>query len=141
TPANYPNIKFWEYNSRDANGQAIDVSQRHPISRQLSAAEAAQWSDPSFVLGGWVPQTNKLTAAVSLGNLTQSYTGSPVAPAVTTDPAGLGVQVTYNGSTTPPTAIGSYAVVATVQDDNYQGTAAGTLVISQVAASVTLGNL
>jgi Pectinesterase/MBG domain/Immunoglobulin domain len=140
TSANYPNIRFWEYNSTTPGGAPVDVSQRHPISRQLTAAEAAQWSDPTFVLGGWVPQT-KLTAGVNLSNLSQNYTGSPIVPTVTTNPAGLSVEVTYNGSTTPPTAIGSYNVTATVQDATYQGTATGTLVINQVPVSITLGNL
>jgi Pectinesterase/MBG domain/Immunoglobulin domain len=140
TSANYPNIRFWEYNSTTPAGTPVDTSQRHPISRQLTAAEAAQWSDPVFVLGGWVPQT-KLTAGVNLSNLSQNYTGSPTPATVTTNPGGLGVEVTYNGSTTPPTAIGSYAVVATVQDANYQGTATGTLTINQVPTSITLGNL
>ncbi|PYT00857.1 MAG: hypothetical protein DMF63_06025 [Acidobacteria bacterium] len=55
-PANYPNIKFWEYNSRDiTTGQPIDVSQRHPLSRQLTPEEAAFWRNPANVLGGWVP--------------------------------------------------------------------------------------
>ena len=54
---NYPNIRMWEYKSRDLSGNLVDVSQRAAISRQLTDAEAAQWSDPAFVLGGWVPQT------------------------------------------------------------------------------------
>ncbi len=55
-PANYPNIRFWEYNSRDINtGLPVDVSQRHPLSRQLTAEEAAFWRNPANVLGGWVP--------------------------------------------------------------------------------------
>jgi pectin methylesterase-like acyl-CoA thioesterase len=135
-----PNVQFWEYNSTDQNGIPIDVSQRAPFSRQLSAAEAAQWSDPSFVLGGWVPST-KLTAALTLGNLNQTFTGAPIVPTVSTDPSGLNVNVTYNGSPTPPTALGSYNVVATIDDPVYQGTASGTLVISPVFASVTLGHL
>jgi pectin methylesterase-like acyl-CoA thioesterase len=52
-----PNVQFWEYQSTDANGAPLDVSQRASFSRQLSAAEAARWSDPSFVLGGWSPVT------------------------------------------------------------------------------------
>jgi len=135
-----PNVQFWEYHSTDPNGVPIDVSQRAPFSRQLSAAEAAQWSDPSFVLGGWTPST-KLTAAVTLGNLNQTFTGSPITPTVTTDPAGLNVNVTYNGNPTPPTALGSYNVVATIDDPVYQGSATGTLVISPVFASVTLSHL
>ena len=137
---NYPNIRMWEYKSRDLNGNLVDVSQRHSISRQLTDAEATQWSDPSFVLGGWVPQT-KLTAAVTLSNLAQSFNGSPAAVAVTTEPAGLPVNVTYNGSPEPPTAIGSYAVIATVNDPNYQGSMTGTLVIDRTPVAITLSNL
>ena len=47
----------------------------------------------------------------------------------TTKPGGLTVSVTYNGNATVPTAPGSYSVVATVSDTNYQGTASGTLII------------
>jgi len=140
TAANYPNIRFWEYNSRDLNGNPVDVSLRAPISRQLTAAEAVQWSDPAFVLGGWVPQT-RLTAAVTLSNLSQNFNGSPAAVSVTTEPAGLPVSVTYNGSATPPSATGSYTVVATVNDANYQGTATGTLVVDRTPVAVTLSNL
>ena len=140
TQAGYPNVRFWEYNSTNPNGTPVDVSQRHAISRQLTAAEAAQWSNPSFVLGGWTPQT-KLTAAVALTNLSQSYNGSPAAVTATTEPAGLPVNVTYNGSATPPSAIGSYTVVATIDDATYQGTATGTLVIDRTPVNVTLLNL
>ena len=52
-----PNVQFWEYRSTDLKGAALDVSKRSPFSRQLTASEAAQWSNPSFVLGGWVPAT------------------------------------------------------------------------------------
>jgi pectinesterase len=52
-------LHLWEFNSRDLDGHPIDVSQRHPASRQLSAARdaktIAQYSDPAFVLGGWAP--------------------------------------------------------------------------------------
>ena len=40
------------------------------------------------------------------------------------------MNLTYNGEPTPPTAAGSYAVVATLNEVNYSGTATGTLVIS-----------
>jgi rhamnogalacturonan endolyase len=48
-------------------------------------------------------------------------------------PPGLAVAVTYNGSATPPTAPGSYSVVATVLGGNYVGSATGTLQISTTA--------
>jgi pectate lyase/pectin methylesterase-like acyl-CoA thioesterase len=50
-------VRFWEYRSTGFDGALLDVSQRIASSRQLTDAEASQWSDPTFVLGGWVPQT------------------------------------------------------------------------------------
>lgn len=52
-------VRFWEYNSRDSAGAPIDVSRRHPVVRQLSAASdaalIADYQRPEFVLGGWRP--------------------------------------------------------------------------------------
>lgn len=39
------------------------------------------------------------------------------------------VNVTYNGSTSAPTSHGSHAVLAVVDDSNYNGSASGTLLI------------
>jgi pectin methylesterase-like acyl-CoA thioesterase len=58
-------VQFWEYGSVTPQGQPVDTSQRLACSRQLTAAQAAQWSDPAFVLGGWVPPT--VNAAVNAG--------------------------------------------------------------------------
>ncbi len=71
------------------------------------------------------------TATVTLGNLAAMYDGQPKPVSVTTIPAGLPVSVTYNGSPTPPTASGSYAIAASVTDPNYNGSAAGTLTIAR----------
>ena len=62
-----------------------------------------------------------------------AYDGTPKTPAFTTNPPGVPVTFTYNGSSTPPTLPGTYAVVATVSDFNYTGTTEGTLVITITA--------
>ena len=80
-------------------------------------------------------------ATVTLGDLAQTYDGDPKPATAITDPEGLAVAFTYDGDTSAPTNAGSYAVVATVSDANYNGTAAGTLVIAPAAATVTLGDL
>ena len=77
-------------------------------------------------------------ATVTLSNLTQTYDGSPEPVTVTTEPAGLDVNVTYNGSSTPPTHAGTYAVSATIVDDNYTGTATGALVIGKATPTVVV---
>jgi endo-1,4-beta-xylanase len=76
---------------------------------------------------------NKAVANVTLANLAVFYDGEPHAALVATSPTGLAVTVTYNGATAPPIAPGSYAVIATVNDVNYVGTAAGTLTIATTA--------
>jgi hypothetical protein len=82
-------------------------------------------------------------ATLVFGNLNWRYTGSPVAVIVTTRPAGLsGVAITYNGSSAPPTNPGTYAVVATLTNDNYQAApASGTLVIAKATATIFLEDL
>ena len=68
-------------------------------------------------------------ASITLGNLTQTYDGAEKSVTVTTDPIGRSHSVTYNDSPTKPTEAGTYAVVATITDPNYQGGAAASLVI------------
>ena len=52
-------MHLWEFDSVDLDGHPIDISQRHPVSRQLTmpqdAKTIADYSDPAFVLGGWTP--------------------------------------------------------------------------------------
>src|SRR5207247_342371 len=79
----------------------------------------------------------KGTATLTLSNLTQGYDGSPKPATVTTSPAGLsGVSITYGGSATVPTNVGSYAVVASLNNANYTAsTATGTLTTTNATAT------
>ena len=73
------NVQFWEYRTTNPNGTLLDVSQRALFSRQLTAAEAAQWSNPAFVLGGWVPAT--LSSAIvqaKLGSIISVQWTAPI---------------------------------------------------------------
>jgi MBG domain/Immunoglobulin I-set domain len=76
---------------------------------------------------------NKAAAVISLSGLRAMYDGQPHAAIVTTVPAGVIVEVTYEGSPTPPVAPGAYLVVATANDPNYFGSATGVLVITTTA--------
>lgn len=69
------------------------------------------------------------TAGVTISNLRQVADGNPHPVTVTTDPPGLTVNLTYNGSANPPVAAGRFAVVATVNDTLYDGTAQATYVL------------
>jgi 2',3'-cyclic-nucleotide 2'-phosphodiesterase (5'-nucleotidase family) len=73
----------------------------------------------------------KAAAAVSLADLNYIYDGTPKSATVSTTPSTLNnVTVTYNGSTTVPTAAGKYRVAAVINDPDYQGGATGTLTIA-----------
>ncbi len=79
-------------------------------------------------------------ATVTLGGLAQLFDGTPRIVTATTVPPGLPVAISYDGAPTPPTAAGSYAVVATVTDPNYTGSASGTLVVGVTECSDGLDN-
>jgi hypothetical protein len=68
-------------------------------------------------------------AMVHLSGLVNGYDGTGKSATVTTEPPGLAVSVTYDGSATLPVNVGDYAVSATVTTPGYAGTASGTLVI------------
>jgi pectin methylesterase-like acyl-CoA thioesterase len=48
-------LRFWEYQSTDLAGNALDVSKRIAGSTQITSAQAATMRDPKMVLGGWQP--------------------------------------------------------------------------------------
>lgn len=73
---------------------------------------------------------NPAAGTVSLGDLVVPYDGNPQPVDVITSPAGLNVDVTYNGSVTPPTLPGTYTVVATIDSPDYFGSVTGTEVIT-----------
>jgi hypothetical protein len=81
----------------------------------------------------------KATIPIALSNLSQTYDGTP--KAVIAIAPGFAVLVTYDGSVLAPSAAGDYAVIATVVDPNYQGSATGTLTIAKATAFVTLTNI
>jgi hypothetical protein len=81
---------------------------------------------------------------LTLSNLSQVYDGNPKSVTVVVSPdASVAYTVTYNGSGSAPTAVGTYSVVATVSDPNYTGTASATLTITAASApniSVSISN-
>ena len=89
------------------------------------------------VITGVYVTVNRPVTTISLGNLTATYDGTPKAASATTNPPGLTVKLTYNGSTTAPTNAGSYAVLATIVDAYRTISASGTLVIAKATPSIT----
>ncbi|MEJ8803451.1 MBG domain-containing protein [Pontibacter sp. H249] len=83
----------------------------------------------SFTYQSGILTVTKASATIELSNLEQPEDGQPKIVTATTTPEGLGVVITYDGSTTAPAARGNYAVVATISDINYTGTASATLTV------------
>ncbi|RYD96220.1 MAG: hypothetical protein EOP54_14240, partial [Sphingobacteriales bacterium] len=84
----------------------------------------------------------KAVATFALANLNQTYNGTARPVTVTSNPVGLAVSITYDGSSTEPTAAGTYAVVASLNDNNYTGAdVTGNLVIAKAVAGLTFSNL
>jgi pectinesterase len=55
------NVHYWEYNSTKlSDGEPINISQRHPASRQLTMERdfeiIANYSRPAYILGNWEPK-------------------------------------------------------------------------------------
>jgi hypothetical protein len=80
------------------------------------------------------------SATVALSNLTQVYDGTQKSATATTTPTGLTVSITYDGSLTAPTAVGSYAVVATITDTNYAADPANGTLLILATHSLSLAN-
>ena len=98
-------------------------------------------------LGGGAPAvvfalTNTTgTAQVTLGNLVQTFDGTTKSVFVSSEPAGLNVVVTYDGSSIAPRDAGSYAVRAIVNDPNFNGQADAVLVIQPASQLITFDAL
>lgn len=81
---------------------------------------------------------NPAIATITLSDLTQTYDGNLRPVTALTSPPNLALSITYDGSTTAPTAVGSYMVIATVTDPNYQGSNSGTLIIQPRQFALTV---
>ena len=82
----------------------------------------------------------KAAATITISNVSQIYDGNPKSVTVVTVPSTLNRTVTYNGSTTPPTNVGKYNVVVTINDINYQGTQTVELNITGNSSTISAPN-
>ncbi|NCA81146.1 MAG: DUF11 domain-containing protein [Opitutae bacterium] len=98
--------------------------------------------DPALrIAGNEMTNGAPASAEIFLQDLEQGYDGQPRVATARTEPAGLAVRFTYDGSAAAPTEAGSYAVVGVVADDIFVGSATGTLVVAKAEAVILLGAL
>ena len=108
-------------------GTNLTFSGAGVVSIVASQVGDVNWSPAPDVTNTF--NVTKAVASVTLSNLVQTYDGTAKSATASTDPEGLTVDITYNGSATAPTDVGSYAVTGAVADVMYQGEALGTLSI------------
>jgi hypothetical protein len=106
-----------------------------PIGTNYATIRVTDAEGGSNQAGIMITVTGPVT--VTVDSSTVIYNGAPQGVTATTVPAGLATTTTYDGSTTQPTAAGSYAVVVTVTDPSYSGQGTGTLTISTAAQTIT----
>lgn len=81
---------------------------------------------------------SKTAVQIAWSDLVQIYDGTPRSVHVTTIPAGVPVEVTYDGGGQPPVNAGSYEVVATVRDPSFTGSGTNTFTIIPALAPVMI---
>lgn len=84
---------------------------------------------------------NRAEAIIQLHDLTQTFKGTPLTPAVTTTPVGLPVTLSYNQSAATPVSAGIYSVLTSVNDSNFKGTAEAVFVINKAVANISFTDL
>lgn len=81
---------------------------------------------------------DKATTVGALDGLRQSYDGTAKPVTVTTIPPRVSVGLTYDGAINAPTNVGTYIIIATVNNLTYQGSVTNRLVITPKALPIVL---
>lgn len=101
----------------------------------LSGGSATNYN---FTLINSTITITKATATIEISNLEQTADGTTKNVIVTTTPGALNVTVTYNRIQTAPITAGEYAIVVTVDETNWMGTAEATLNILPAPLGISL---
>lgn len=116
-------------------GTNLSFTASGDVSVTASQAGNANWNPAPDVTHTFT--VAKAPATVTLLDLAQTYDGTPRVVAAQTVPAGLTVEIAYNGSETPPVDAGSHAVTGVVNDIIYQGSASDTLVVAKAGQTIS----
>ena len=110
----------------------------------LSGADAGNYNITQPALTGDIVKANATVNVTSSLSLVYNANSRPVS--TNTTPGALNVTYSYAGSSgttygptaTAPTNAGTYSVIATINDQNYQGTTSATFVIAKRTVAVAL---
>ncbi len=118
-----------------ASGIILSAGAPHDLDVTFTPTDAVRYTVAQKTVSLTV---NQATPTITIAGQRQKYDGDPHEVTVSTVPAGLNVDVTYNGDSTAPTNIGLYAVVATVNDPNAKAaTKSAIMVIGKGVQTIT----
>ena len=120
-------------------GNVLSFTGSGTVTVTASQAGNANWEAAEDVVRSF--EVVKASAVVELSGLEQVYDGGTHGVGVVTVPEGVAVAVTYDGSGEEPVDAGSYAVVAGVVDEVWEGRAEGVLVVAKGAQSIAFGEI
>ncbi len=118
-----------------AGGTNLTFTGAGSVEVVASQAGDANWNGAANVTNSFTVE--KAAVTVFLGGLSQTYDGTARTVTATTMPAGLTVEITYDGAAEAPTNVGTYAVTGTVNDVVYQGVATGALEVAKASQTIT----
>ncbi|MCB1206818.1 MAG: SUMF1/EgtB/PvdO family nonheme iron enzyme, partial [Verrucomicrobiae bacterium] len=120
----------------DGPGEITGVNQLSFTGAGVVTVRALQVGDSRYLDATPVERTvtvEKASASLTLGDLSPTYDGLPKEPSATTNPPGLSVTYTFDGSSTAPSDAGTYAIVASISDARYEGSTSGSLTIGKAS--------
>lgn len=103
-------------------------------------SDSTDGSNTLPISGTGIPVTTAATVVINPEDLRKVYNGLPRPVTAITTPANLALNITYNGSNSPPADTGSYAVLASVSQPGYVGSTSATLAIVPAVLTVTADN-
>jgi hypothetical protein len=133
-----------QYDSAAFDDSSIGTSKSvHIGGIALSGADAGNYalSTASLIVSANITQ-NAGSVILDKSDLTRVYDGQPQSVLIaSTTPEGVETSLTYNGSVTPPTDAGTYAVAATLADAAYSGFDSAVLTIVKADQAITFAAL
>ncbi|WP_020529765.1 MBG domain-containing protein [Flexithrix dorotheae] len=118
--------------SSDINVATISGATVTIVGAGTTTITALQEGDDTYNVAFSIDQdlvVNQAEATVTLTDLVQVFDGTAKSPTVTTNPAGLSVNLKFDDNATVPSSTGTYTVVATIDDTNYSGSATEKFII------------
>jgi hypothetical protein len=118
------------------SGNTVTITGAGTVVLAANQGGDANFSAAREVTTSFAVTKQNVGAAVTLSNTNHVFDGTAKGVTVATVPEGLATVVTYNASTNRPTNAGTYAVVATISNADYQGSKSASMLIAKAAQNI-----